>query len=64
MLADYGLEAYTQHYTSDCIIGFCESTNRTNTYAILRAGKSPSVEAIILTAPDTIGNIIDNEWCI
>ena len=61
MLADCGLEVYTQHYTSDCIIGSCDSTNGTNTYAILRAGKSPSVEAIILAAPDTIGNTIDNE---
>ncbi len=60
-LTEYGLEVYTHNYTAGRIVlqpqdNLLSDIQGTNVYGILRAGRSSSVEAIVLTAPDKLGN--------
>ena len=60
-LTEYGLEVYTHNYTAGRIVlqpqdNLLSDIHGTNVYGILRAGRSSSVETIVLTAPDKLGN--------
>ena len=59
-LISFGLEVFTHNYTTSRVITSHDKPQVSqylgiNTYGILRAGRSSSVEALVLTAPDVLG---------
>ena len=57
VMIEFGLEVSRQNYSAEWAVSEegSEQHHGTNVYGILRAGRSSSVEAIVLTAPDVLG---------
>ena len=57
VMIEFGLEVSKQNYSAEWVVSEegSEQHHGTNVFGILRAGRSSSVEAIVLTAPDVLG---------
>lgn len=68
-LISFGLEVFTHNYTASRVVTSHDKPQVSqysgiNTYGILRAGRSSSVEALVLTAPDVLGDDEENSGVV